>query len=63
MPSRRASNTHDSTSERPVDAVSWQDWQRLDEWERQQGEERGKLRHKLASVEELMGVIAELRGK
>ena len=50
-------------SERSIDAVSWQDWQRLDEWERQQGEQRGKLRHKLASVEELMNVIAELRTK
>jgi ferredoxin--NADP+ reductase len=50
-------------SERSIDAVTWQDWQRLDEWERQQGEQRGKLRHKLASVEELMNVIAELRPK
>ena len=56
-------SVQDLLTERGVDAVSWQDWQRLDEWERQQGEERGKLRHKLASVEELMGVIAELRGK
>ena len=56
-------DVQDLLTERGVDAVSWQDWQRLDEWERQQGEERGKLRHKLASVEELMGVIAELRGK
>jgi ferredoxin--NADP+ reductase len=50
-------------TERGVDAVTWQDWQRLDEWERQQGEQRGKLRHKLASVEELMRVITELRVK
>lgn len=48
-------------SERSVDAVTWGDWQRLDEWERQQGEQRGKLRHKLASVSELMDVVAELR--
>ncbi len=48
-------------TERGVDAVSWADWQRLDEWERQQGESRSKLRHKLASMEELMTVIAELR--
>ena len=47
--------------ERGIDAVSWADWQRLDEWERQQGESRNKLRHKLASIEELMTVIAELR--
>ena len=50
-------------SERAVDAVTWEDWQRLDEWERQQGEQRGKLRHKLASVEELMNVVVELRAK
>lgn len=48
-------------AERGIDAVSWADWQRLDEWERQQGESRRKLRHKLASIEELMTVIAELR--
>lgn len=47
--------------ERDVDAVTWQDWQRLDEWERQQGEQRGKLRHKLPSIEELMAVVRELR--
>ena len=50
-------------AERSVDAVTWEDWQRLDEWERQQGEHRGKLRHKLASVEELMNVVVELRAK
>ena len=50
-------------AERAVDAVSWNDWLLLDEWERQQGEQRGKLRHKLASVQELMNVIAELRAK
>lgn len=50
-------------TERGVDAVSWADWQRLDEWEKQQGESRNKLRHKLASVAELMAVVAELRNK
>ena len=48
-------------AERGVDAVSWSDWQRLDEWELEQGTNRGKLRHKLTSVEELMNVIRELR--
>jgi len=48
-------------AERGVDAVSWSDWQRLDQWELTQGAQRGKLRHKLASVEELMSVIQELR--
>lgn len=50
-------------AERGIDAVSWADWQRLDEWERLQGESRGKLRHKLTSIEELMTVIAEIRNK
>ena len=49
--------------ERAIDAVTWADWQRLDQWEQQQGESRGKLRHKLTSIEELMTVIADLRTK
>ncbi|MEC8653496.1 MAG: FAD-dependent oxidoreductase [Planctomycetota bacterium] len=48
---------------RSIDCVTWEDWQRLDQWERQQGEQRGKLRHKLASVAELMKVIVKLRAK
>ena len=50
-------------AERAIDAVTWADWQRLDAWERKEGESRGKLRHKLTSIEELMTVIAELRNK
>ncbi|HEB53016.1 MAG TPA: NADP oxidoreductase [bacterium] len=50
-------------AERAIDAVSWDDWQRLDAWERAQGQERGKLRHKLASTDELMTVIHELRSR
>lgn len=50
-------------SERALNSVSWADWQRLDEWERKEGASRGKLRHKLTSIEELMAVIAELRTK
>jgi len=50
-------------TERGIDSVSWADWQRLDEWERQQGESRNKLRHKLASIDELMQVITELRNQ
>ena len=50
-------------AERSIDAVTWADWQRLDAWERKEGESRGKLRHKLTSIEELMTVIAELRTK
>ena len=47
---------------RGVDVVSWADWQRLDAWEVQQGQARGKLRHKLTSVEEMMQQIRALRG-
>jgi ferredoxin--NADP+ reductase len=47
---------------RRIDAVSWADWQRLDAWEQEQGKSRGKLRHKLPSIEQLMQVVRELRG-
>ncbi|MBL8728329.1 MAG: FAD-dependent oxidoreductase [Planctomycetes bacterium] len=47
---------------RHIDAVSWHDWQRLDAWEQEQGRSRGKLRHKLPSIEQLMQVVRELRG-
>jgi ferredoxin/flavodoxin---NADP+ reductase len=47
---------------RGIDAVTWADWQRLDAWERSEGEKRGKLRHKLPSNDETMRVIRELRG-
>ncbi len=47
---------------RRVDTVTWADWQRLDAWELEQGRARGKLRHKLPSVDQLMQVVHELRG-
>lgn len=46
---------------RAIDAVSWQDWQRLDGHERREGERRGKLRHKLADIDATMQVIRSLR--
>ncbi len=46
---------------RRIDAVGWDDWQRLDAWEQEQGRARGKLRHKLPSVEQLLQVVHELR--
>ncbi len=46
---------------RGTDAVSWADWQALDAWEQEQGRERGKLRHKLPSIEQLMGAVRDLR--
>lgn len=47
---------------RGLDVVSWADWQRLDAWEVQQGQSRGKLRHKLVTVDEMMQQIRSLRG-
>jgi ferredoxin--NADP+ reductase len=48
-------------SNRGIDAVTWADWKRLDQWELEQGEQRGKLRHKLTSTAEIMTTIKELR--
>ena len=47
---------------RNIDPVTWADWQRLDAWEVQKGQEQGKLRQKLASVDEMLDTIRELRG-
>lgn len=47
---------------RGIDVVSWEDWQRLDAWEIAEGQRRGKLRHKLASNDELLQQIRRLRG-
>jgi ferredoxin/flavodoxin---NADP+ reductase len=47
--------------ERRIDAVSWADWQRLDAFELEQGKQRGKLRHKLVSTEDLMQQLRRLR--
>lgn len=47
--------------QRGVDAVTWTDWQRLDAWEVQQGQSRGRLRHKLVAVDEMMQRIRALR--
>lgn len=47
--------------QRGVFAVGWDDWLRLDAWERAQGEQRGKLRHKLATVDEQLAIVRELR--
>jgi len=51
----------DRLGELGIDAVSWADWQRLDAWEIAEGKKRGKLRHKLSSVDEMLRVIGELR--
>ena len=46
---------------RGVDVVSWQDWQRLDAFELQQGQQRGKLRQKLVGIDEMMAQVRALR--
>lgn len=46
---------------RGADVVSWQDWQRLDAFELQQGQQRGKLRQKLVGVDEMMVQVRALR--
>lgn len=59
----RADGTDITTllQQRRIDVVGWDDWQRLDAWEQEQGRARGKLRHKLPSVEQLLQVVHELR--
>lgn len=52
----------DVLRQRGVDFVSYQDWQRLDEWEQQEGGKRGRVRLKLPSIDEMMAVVRELRG-
>ncbi|MCA8978201.1 MAG: FAD-dependent oxidoreductase [Planctomycetes bacterium] len=56
-----AGDIGDRLGELGIDAVSWADWRRLDAWELDEGQKRGKLRHKLASVEEMMAIVRRLR--
>lgn len=37
--------------------VSWEDWERIDRVERERGREKGKLREKMTSVEEMLEVL------
>jgi len=46
---------------RGVDIVDWADWKRLDAWEQEKGREKGKLRHKLATIESMLQTIRTLR--
>ena len=46
---------------RSVDFVSWEDWRRLDTWEQEEGQARGKVRFKEPSVEGLMAAVRNLR--
>lgn len=47
--------------QRGIDFVSWQDWQRLDSWEQEQGKAQGKVRLKVPSVESAMQTVRKLR--
>ena len=53
-------DTAELLRERGVEVVSWADWLRLDAWEVAEGKKRGKLRHKLETVAEMMRMIREL---
>jgi ferredoxin--NADP+ reductase len=48
--------------QRGIDAVTWADWQRLDAYERQQGEAAGKVRQKVTDAAEMLRVLRSLRG-
>lgn len=37
--------------------VSWKEWERIDRVERERGREKGKLREKITSVEEMLRII------
>jgi ferredoxin--NADP+ reductase len=47
--------------QRGIDFVSWQDWQRLDSWEQEQGKSQGKVRLKAPSIEAAMKAVRSLR--
>lgn len=47
--------------QRGVDFVTYEDWQRLDRYEIEQGQAKGKVRDKLSSVDEMMRVVRQLR--
>lgn len=48
--------------QRGLDAVTWADWQRLDAYERQQGEAAGKVRQKVVDAAEMLRVLRSQRG-
>lgn len=47
--------------ERGVSYVTYEDWQRLDQYEVERGQEKGKVRDKLSSIEEMLEVVQKLR--
>ncbi|REJ85871.1 MAG: NADP oxidoreductase [Acidobacteria bacterium] len=50
-------------SRRGVDVVTFEDWQRLDEDELARGSERGKVRDKYLSVDEMVEAVRRLRSQ
>ena len=48
-------------SAKGVDYVSWQDWKNLDAIEQANGENKGKIRDKFVSIEEMMAAIRGAR--
>ena len=49
--------------QRGLNFVTYEDWQRLDSYEIERGEQKGKVRDKLTSVDEMMEVVGALRQK
>ena len=47
--------------EHSVRYVTYEDWQRLDNFEVERGQEKGKVRDKLSSVEEMLDIVEKLR--
>ncbi|MEI6129159.1 MAG: NADP oxidoreductase [Planctomycetota bacterium] len=57
-----AADIKDQLRAHEVDFVSWQDWQRLDAFEQEQGKLCGKVRLKQPSIESMMTTVRQLRG-
>ncbi len=48
-------------ADREIDSVTYADWRALDAWESQEGERRGKVRHKVGDVRSLLDIVRSLR--
>jgi len=57
-PERDVSEIEQMLAERGVQVIDFADWQRLDRWEREAGSARGAIRHKIASREEALAILA-----
>jgi len=56
-----ASSIEQLLDDRGVAFVTYEDWQRLDQFELDRGREKGKIRDKLTSVAEMLEVVQKLR--